>query len=616
MSGFATCAVTRALTAGAGAAVVVGLAHASGGYFPSEWGLLILGFALVLLAVAVTSDRIALGRLDLLLLGSIAGLAAWQLLSVLWSSGPDAPVLEAERTLVYLAALSALLVSLRRELVPALLTGMVAGVVAVVTGALVEALLDGRIGDPAELISGIRLDEPLGYANAVGILSALAGLIAAALALRSGRTGAALTGAVLVPLASALAFTFSRGAVIALGAGALVLVALEWERGRAFAGLLVLGLAPGAAALVSVRSPLADSATLPAVGDAAGTRLLWQLALLAAVGALAGLAVGRVAGALAPYTIALAGLAALAAVVAVVVAGPRSLADDALDRFRAEPAVTGSDVPGRLLSLSSSSRTAYWTVAWGMVERDPLLGEGAGSYERWWLQERPVPSYARDAHNLYLETLAELGPLGLALLLLALATPVLTLRRRVRHPATPAAGAAYAAFLVHAALDWDWEIPAVTLVGLACGGSLLVLARPAERERLWTPRLRAVVVVGSALLAGIALVAHVGNRAAAASEDGLDRGDVASAVRDGERARTWQPWAAGPQLLLGEAEAARGRLAAARRRLREALDRDPESWRAWYALVGAATGREQAAALRRVAELNPLLPRAGAAEQP
>ena len=63
----------------------------------------------------------------------------------------------------------------------------------------------------------------------------------------------------------------------------------------------------------------------------------------------------------------------------------------------------------------------------------------------------------------------------------------------------------------------------MTLVGLACGGSLPVLARLAERARPghrvcapWPP--------SSALLAGIALVAHVGNRAAAASEDSLDRG--------------------------------------------------------------------------------------------
>jgi len=64
-----------------------------------------------------------------------------------------------------------------------------------------------------------------------------------------------------------------------------------------------------------------------------------------------------------------------------------------------------------------------------MVEREPLLGEGAGGFERRWMQERGAPNNARDAHNLYLETLAELGPIGLALLLVALIAPLAALRR-------------------------------------------------------------------------------------------------------------------------------------------------------------------------------------------
>jgi O-Antigen ligase len=382
---------------------------------------------------------------------------------------------------------------------------------------------------------------------------------------------------------------------------------LEWERGRAFAGLVLLAAAPAVAALLSIRSPLADAVTPPAAGDSAGNRLLWQLAVLCALGAVVGALVPRVSRVLAPYAVIAAGVAGLAAIVVAVVAGPRSLVDDARDRVGAEPAVTGSDVPGRVLSLSSNGRSAYWRVAWGMVERSPLTGEGAASYERWWLQERPVAAYARDAHNLYLETLAELGPAGLGLLLAALATPVAALRRRVRHPATTAAGAGYGAFLVHAALDWDWEIPLVTLVALAAGVSLVVLARRPERIHTWLPP-RALVVAAASLLGVVALVAHVGNRAAAASEDALGRGNVPSAVRSARRARSWQPWAAGPDRLLGEAQLARNRDAAAARSLRDAIDRDPESWRAWYDLAVVTTGGTQRDALRHASALNPLSP--------
>jgi len=34
------------------------------------------------------------------------------------------------------------------------------------------------------------------------------------------------------------------------------------------------------------------------------------------------------------------------------------------------------------------------------------------------------------------------------------------------------------AFLVHAGLDWDWEVPAVTLTGVFCAGALVVEGRP------------------------------------------------------------------------------------------------------------------------------------------
>ena len=598
----------RVLTGAAAAAGVALPAFASGGYFPSEWGLLLLGCALVLFALAASTRRPVLGRLDVLLLAALGGLAGWQLLSVAWSPGPDAAVLEGERTLVYLAATAVVLLVVPRRHVTALLAGIVAGTVVIALAGLGEVLLRGPVFDPARRVADIRLDDPIGYANAVGILVCLGGLVAAALALRVSAPARAAASSALVPLAATLAFTLSRGPLVALAVGVVVLVALEWERGRALGGLLVLSVAPGLAVLLSLRSPLADAATTPAQADPAGHRLLWQLALLTICAAGAGLLAGRVGRALAPYAVVIAAIGAITVVAVVLVVGPKTQADRALDRFRADPTVTGSDVPGRLLSLSSGARTAYWEVAWHMVEREPLLGEGAGSYERWWLQLRPVTSYARDAHNLYLETLAELGPVGLALLLTVLATPLATLRRHAHDPAVPAAGAAYAGFLVHAALDWDWEIPSVTVFGLVCGSSLVVAARPLAAMPVWSRATRVTGLAAASALGGLALVIHVGNRAAAASEDSLLRADAAAASAQARRARSWQPWGATPLRLLGEAELARRHDDNAARSLRRALARDPESWHAWYDLAIVTSGKEQRDAVRRATELNPLGP--------
>jgi hypothetical protein len=68
---------------------------------------------------------------------------------------------------------------------------------------------------------------------------------------------------------------------------------------------------------------------------------------------------------------------------------------------------------------------------------------------------------------------AELGAVGLVLLALFLGLPLVSLARRHGGMSTTAA-AAYAAFLVHAGLDWDWEIPAVVVAGIACGAALLL----------------------------------------------------------------------------------------------------------------------------------------------
>jgi hypothetical protein len=241
-----------------------------------------------------------------------------------------------------------------------------------------------------------------------------------------------------------------------------------------------------------------------------------------------------------------------------------------------------------------------------MVEREPLLGGGAGSYERWWLQERPVANAARNAHDLYLETLAELGPLGLALLLVALGAP-LWAARRAGGPLASAALAAYVAWLAHAVLDWDWQIPAVTLPALACAGALVVLARPDADVPLTTARRAAALVpLGLALVA--ALVMHVGNRAVADAEAAISRGDDSAALGSARRARTWMPWAALPWQLEGEAELASHRDGAARTSLRHALARDSEDWSTWYDLATVTTGAERRAALRRARALDPLAP--------
>jgi O-antigen ligase len=130
-------------------------------------------------------------------------------------------------------------------------------------------------------------------------------------------------------------------------------------------------------------------------------------------------------------------------------------------------------------SISMGDRPAYWRAAASDASAHPFVGSGAGSFDDYWLVHRPISAYVEDAHSLYLETAAELGLVGLVLLACALLVPLATAVAARRQPHVPVAAAAYVTFLVHAGLDWDWEMPATTLAGLACAAALLGSARRA-----------------------------------------------------------------------------------------------------------------------------------------
>lgn len=152
--------------------------------------------------------------------------------------------------------------------------------------------------------------------------------------------------------------------------------------------------------------------------------------------------------------------------------------------------VVGSE-SGQPLTLFGENRPHYWRVAWEDFEAHPGLGSGAGTFGAFWLEHRPVDEFVHDAHSLFLESLAELGPVGLVLLVIGLGVPFLGLRGR-QSPTVAAAAGAYCAFLLHAAVDWDWEFGAVGLLGVMCAGAVLVGTRPDRAEPL-SPRMRAVL---------------------------------------------------------------------------------------------------------------------------
>ena len=478
---------------------VAGIGAADGGYFPSDWGLATLGFALVAVTVVLVTDApTALAgsssRSSAVLRVSSRGGPA---LSALWSPGAAAPVLEAERGIFYVAATAAALLLLStREAAAALLGGVVTGAVLMSLYALGTKLFPGHVGGPYDPLRGNQLTELIGYANALGLATALAVLLALGFAAHSAHLATrALAGVALVVLLPTLYFSSSRGALVALAGGAVAQVALDPARVRLLvSGLVVsvpaaLGRARGFA--VACAHDGTAGATLVQLAQAEGAHLARVLVVLALAAATAPVVLRLVqlrlpqrSGAiLVSAVVATAVIVAAGALIAA--GGPVTVVERGVDAFtEPPPTMEGGDLQPRL--LSGSGRGDYWHVAWEMARDKPLLGTGAGSFEAHWLQERPVyfSVPARDAHNLYLETLAELGLIGLALLLATLALPLTALSQARGLTLGPAAAGAFVAYLLHAAADWDWEMPVVTLSALFCAAVLLASQRPADSVRL------------------------------------------------------------------------------------------------------------------------------------
>jgi O-antigen ligase len=228
-------------------------------------------------------------------------------------------------------------------------------------------------------------------------------------------------------------------------------------------------------------------------GDTAGRRAVLG-ATVVAVAAVSAFLVrsraGRRRGASLPHRLALA-LVLLAVLLGAVVT--------------ALPELGGERTLRRLVG---AERAGYWRVAWHVVTAHPWLGSGGGTFGRAWLEQGPPAlEGALDAHGLYIEALAELGPIGLGLLLVALAVPLVSARDAARASRFGAAAVAgYVAFLVHASVDWDWEMPAVTLPALALGAAVVILARRPASARPVGPRLRYALAAAAVLVAVASLL--------------------------------------------------------------------------------------------------------------
>jgi O-Antigen ligase len=282
-----------------------------------------------------------------------------------------------------------------------------------------------------------RAAATLTYANAAAALLAALCLLAMALVLGRPHSPVRVTAAYLCLVG--LGATLSRGGLIALLVGMVVLVFLAGLR-TAWpilsvlfgAGIALAGLLPSMPATASAQ-PVPAALTL-LLGAAVAVGLIRLPA--------------RVRRVALPSVLVLLGLA-----LAGAVWYSHSVRQLATAR----------------LTVNSSGRSGAATAALRLIADQPWTGVGPGRSRYIWTAPDGQVLIARYAHDEYLQLLVELGTIGLVLLLCLLISAALTVHSGRRYPHSrirAGAVAALAALAVHSGFDFLWQL---TVIPLACG---------------------------------------------------------------------------------------------------------------------------------------------------
>jgi hypothetical protein len=590
------------------------LAADDGGYWPTAWGWT----ALVLTWVAALGLILRSGEissLEVAFAGLLAGFTLWTALSLFWTTSATQTMLSVERTLVYVLGAIAAAAVLRAASYRSLVWGVWAGSAATCLYALLTRLLPDRLGS-VDVVAGYRLSDPVGYWNGLGLLAAMAALLAVGFVAHGrGPTSRAVAAWTLPLVLAALYLTFSRGAWVALAAAMAFGIALSPRR-VGFVFTLLLQALPSALAvwLVDRASALHVTTIPPAAAVHEGHRLLWQLPLVGLVAAGLAVAQSLVAGRFeVPRTARTVFAAVVSGIFLVAVAvgiahygGPEGVVHHARQSIQGS-APGGNDLNARLFSLSANGRLRQFRIALDEWRAHRAFGGGAGTYREYWAAAAPNQGQLINVHNLYLETLAELGPVGLGLLVAALLVPLVAAVRARQSSLVPVAATAYVAFLVHVAYDWDWQLTGVTIAALLCASAVLAAQRPLVRT-FATPRVRYGLLALALATGVLSFFGLLGNLDLNHSGNALRTGNTAAAATAAKHARRWAPWSSQPWLQLAVVRAAAGDRAAARSAYREAVAKDPHDWQLWLGLASVSTGAERARALARMRVLHPESP--------
>ena len=601
------------------------LAYENGSYDTTTWAAagVLVWWTLGLVVVGVFPGRQP-PRTALVTGTLLALLGTWALLSTQWAADASAAHLQAAEVALYAGAFFLVASTVTHKTMPRVLDGIALAIVAIALVALGGRLFPG-LGATSAAGRALpafleRLSWPVGYWNGLAMLVALAPPLLLRHAVGAGsRFASAAAVAAMPPIVADVYLASSRGGALVGVVAIATFVALCGDRLRA-ASAAAVGVVGGVAAVLALESRpvLVNGPFGSHSASVAGREVAWLLVAIVAATGTAWFALEPLARRIPtpPRRIAL-GVAAAAAVALVALAA----LSHPVARLQAfsEPPVA-PDAPGfarsHLLSGSGSGRWQFWTAAVDEWQSAPVVGSGAGSFSAWWAEHGSLAMFVRNAHSLYLESLGELGAVGFLLVTAVwfggCAIGVRTCRRtegnfRVSLAAVTAVAVAFA---VGAGVDWLWQLPAVSLVGV----SALALAHgpptgePSTRRRPGMRAALSVVALAVLVLELVPLLAAHALKQSQAAANGRP-----SAARDAAlRARALEPWATAPLEQLALLAESRGDLLEAQGWVDAARRVNPSSWQVRLLAARIETRRGAVVAaradLRAARRLNPRSP--------
>lgn len=571
------------------------MAYSDGGTDPQFRAGVAIGLWLVVILGLVLGlwPRAPIPRPALVAGMCLGGTAVLAALSMTWADNNEDAFIAVIRILVFLGLFVAVVLASSPGGARPWLLGLAIALAAVAVIATLSRLEPGLFTAAEDVRAELRparerLSFPTAYWNGLGACMAIGIVLFGWLGAeaRSRRARTAVTAVVPVAILT-LFLTSSRGAIAALAVGLVVLLVFGRSR-PAVVGSLVIGGLGGlflVLAAVSLAPAIVDGALETAAAREQGDLLLLVAALASAsVALLRYLADARLRSVQVPRAVARGAIAAVVTLglVGLVLADPV----ERIESFGDLPDARGAAVTSHLGVASGSGRVQYWEAGLDAFASAPLLGIGTGGFEGYWAEHHAFPRPVSFTHSLFVTQLAELGIVGLALIVAFLVVVAAAGVRARGGPGPPTARAAALAVLavgvVTAAVDWMWEFPAVF-------GPLLVVAAlltgPALSSVGGEPKSRfgfgAAALVAGWVTIVAALLSFFGQGKITASEEALERGDLQEAVDQANTAETLQPWAAEPYLLEAAALEAQGDVPAARDAVGAALERSPDDARVW-----------------------------------